>query len=49
MGDILFQNYLVAYVDLSGQRDILRRMTNIPDTPEEQDKFKKIREIVWVK
>ena len=37
--DLRFQNYLVAYLDLVGQRDALRRLLVIPSTPEQERKF----------
>ena len=40
MGDqILFQDFLVAFVDLVGQRDSLRKMSALPATPAEGETF----------
>jgi hypothetical protein len=36
---VVFRNYFVAYVDLVGQRDALRRMSSLPTTPEETKEF----------
>jgi hypothetical protein len=37
--NLLFQNYLVVFVDLLGQRDALRRITGIPTTEPEKLQF----------
>ena len=37
--DLLFQNYLVVFVDLLGQREALRKITGIPTTEPEKQKF----------
>ena len=37
--NLLFQNYLVVFVDLLGQRDALRRITGIPTTEPEKQQF----------
>jgi hypothetical protein len=36
---LIFQNYAVAFLDLVGQRDDLRRLVRIPTTPEEERAF----------
>lgn len=36
---LVFQNYLVAFLDLVGQREALRKMSELPDTPAETDAF----------
>ena len=38
-GKLVFQNYLVAFLDLVGQRETLRKMLSIPTTPEEEKEF----------
>ncbi len=37
--DLLFQNYLVVFVDLLGQREVLRKITGIPTTEPEKQQF----------
>lgn len=37
--DFVFQEYLVVFFDLIGQREAMRRITGIPITEMEQDEF----------
>jgi len=34
-----FKPYLVAYIDILGQKDIIKQITGIPENQEEQDRF----------
>lgn len=38
-GDLMFQNYLIVFIDLLGQKDALRKITNIPTNDIEEKEF----------
>ena len=40
--DLRFQHYVVAFLDLIGQRDALRKLLAIPSSPKDEQEFMEI-------